>query len=186
MFNHPSQPTNCSHQRNPRTPKISSSDIFYSFSPNYLFPPPPFFSAESSASNEPPFPSTFQNCVFKVQLTCHLLQEAFPDSIISLPARHLGRSLLLQSLPYIPTPWPWGCQYRHGFTHTVRPVCVQKLMPKHTGVLACCPSIGKSHLPKQAHDHPETKGCNFSSPCVSLASRWPRVEGRESKDEPSP
>ena len=91
VLNPQSQPTNHSHQREPRTPKTSSSDIL-SLSLLTLYSHlHPFFRLNLLLAVNPNFPSTSQNSVFKVQLTCHLLQEASPtSSLFCLNATWLG------------------------------------------------------------------------------------------------
>lgn len=102
------------------------------------------------------FPSISPNPVSKVQLTCHLFQEASLDLYI---ACGILRSLLFWSLLYIPTPRLLG-----GVS-----VCVGSRA--HSGLhvhtwSACSPSMGESRPAKQAHEHPEAKGCVFIFLCI--------------------
>lgn len=79
---------------------------FFSLSPDSLFHLHPFLIMNPLLAVNPHFLSTSQNPISNTQLTCHPLQEAFPDLFIILPACRIVRSTLLSSLPSIPTSRP--------------------------------------------------------------------------------
>ena len=86
---------------------------------------------------------------------------SLPDIIVILPECHLVRSLLLWSLPYIPTPHVGSLTQSGLYVYICTCLCTR------VGLFANL-STGKSQLPKQAHEHPETKSSIFHPPVSPL------------------
>ena len=187
VFNPPSQPTNCSHQRNPKTLKISSSDIFFSFTPNSLFLPPPFFRLNPLLAMSSHFPLLFK--ILFSRSNRHATSSRKTSLTPSLVCLHVmwlglfcseaGQAFQLHGPGDVSI--GMGSHTQSGL-YVYRSSCQSTQMP-----LLAEPSIGESHLLKQAHEHPETKeGLHLSISLCLPSLQMAKGEGRERRDEPSP